>query len=206
MQWWRVVGAVGRFMMRAGVLVLLFVAYQLWGTGLSTQRAQNDLENQFEAQLATAPSTSSTASTSPTVTVPTGPTSTLPPATAPTDLPTPENGDPIALTDTPPEVFVVSEDETCDPDGAAVKLDLVRAPYEEDGTVYDTWWITGGVVQAIVPADPKCLPAKDGSNWAIVGYADTAADNGPDDGQVGGAALDQRIGEGTTNPLYKLVK
>ena len=40
----RALGAVGRFMIRAGVLILLFVAYQLWGTGIHTAQAQNDLE------------------------------------------------------------------------------------------------------------------------------------------------------------------
>ena len=35
----------------AGVLILLFVAYQLWGTGLQTAGAQNQLENEFERQL-----------------------------------------------------------------------------------------------------------------------------------------------------------
>lgn len=91
MQVWRVVGAIGRFMMRAGVLVLLFVAYQLWGTGLTTQRAQNSLESQFESQLA-----STTTSTSTTVDTTVGTASTLPPATAPTDIPPPANGDPVA--------------------------------------------------------------------------------------------------------------
>jgi sortase A len=92
-QWWRVVGAIGRFMMRAGVLVLLFVAYQLWGTGLATDRAQNRLEDEFAAQLADVsttttptPATSSPTSSTPTTSVPT---------TAPTDLPVPEPGDPV---------------------------------------------------------------------------------------------------------------
>ena len=40
MQFWSVVGAIGRFMMRTGVVILLFVAYQLWGTGFATARAQ----------------------------------------------------------------------------------------------------------------------------------------------------------------------
>ena len=31
-----------------GILILLFVAYQLWGTGIYTARQQNKLENQFE--------------------------------------------------------------------------------------------------------------------------------------------------------------
>ncbi len=39
-------------MIAAGVLILLFVAYQLWGTGLQTARAQEDLKKQFEARLA----------------------------------------------------------------------------------------------------------------------------------------------------------
>ena len=89
MQWWRVMGAIGRFMMRAGVLVLLFVAYQLWGTGLATQQAQDRLESEFSDQLAT-----STTTTRTTELPPTSP-STTPPVTAPADLPVPENGDPI---------------------------------------------------------------------------------------------------------------
>ena len=34
-------------MIRAGVLILLFVAYQLWGTGLQTERAQSSLRQQL---------------------------------------------------------------------------------------------------------------------------------------------------------------
>lgn len=76
MPWWRVVGAAGRMMIRAGVLLLLFVAYQLWGTGLATSRAQESLANRFETLQQTAPTVTD-------------------PATAPTDLPIPEPGDPI---------------------------------------------------------------------------------------------------------------
>jgi sortase A len=46
----RVLGGIGRVMITAGTLILLFVAYQLWGTGLRTAQAQNDLEAEFEAQ------------------------------------------------------------------------------------------------------------------------------------------------------------
>ncbi|HEY6531127.1 MAG TPA: sortase, partial [Acidimicrobiales bacterium] len=92
MQWWRVVGAIGRFMMRAGVLVLLFVAYQLWGTGLATNRAQDRLESEFRSQLAEVDATSTTATTP--TTEPTT-SSTLAPGTAPVDLPVPEPGDPV---------------------------------------------------------------------------------------------------------------
>jgi sortase A len=76
-------------MMRAGVLVLLFVAYQLWGTGLSTHQAQDRLESEFADQLAAA--TTTTTATLP----PNAPPVTTPPVTASTDVPPPENGDPI---------------------------------------------------------------------------------------------------------------
>ncbi|MEM7095523.1 MAG: class E sortase [Actinomycetota bacterium] len=43
----RVLGAIGRGLISAGVIVLLFVAYQLWGTGIQHQQAQGDLEDDF---------------------------------------------------------------------------------------------------------------------------------------------------------------
>src|SRR5687768_5334590 len=48
----RVVGAVGRVFVALGVLLLLFVAYQLWGTGLQEQRAQNDLREEIDELFA----------------------------------------------------------------------------------------------------------------------------------------------------------
>ena len=42
---------VGRVLITAGTLLLLFVAYQLWGTGFHTQRAQDNAEDEFEAAL-----------------------------------------------------------------------------------------------------------------------------------------------------------
>ena len=83
MQFWSVVGAIGRFMMRAGIVILLFVAYQLWGTGLATARAQDTLTKEFDSQIAqfSAPGPS---------------TPSQPIVTAPADLPIPQPGDPIA--------------------------------------------------------------------------------------------------------------
>jgi sortase A len=43
-----VLGAVGRALVTVGLLLLLFVAYQLWGTGIYQAQAQNDLQSQFE--------------------------------------------------------------------------------------------------------------------------------------------------------------
>lgn len=48
-------GVVGKIFIATGVLMLLFVAYQLWGTGLSEQRAQSDLKRQFSSQLPAIP-------------------------------------------------------------------------------------------------------------------------------------------------------
>ena len=44
-------GALGRTLISVGALLLLFVVYQLWGTGLHEARAQNSLSNEFEQLL-----------------------------------------------------------------------------------------------------------------------------------------------------------
>lgn len=43
----RVLGGIGRAMIAAGVLLLLFVAYQLWGTGIRTDAAQTGLKSDY---------------------------------------------------------------------------------------------------------------------------------------------------------------
>lgn len=53
----RVIGGVGRTFVTAGVLILLFVAYQLWGTGFLEARAQTDLLRDFERELDAGPAT-----------------------------------------------------------------------------------------------------------------------------------------------------
>jgi sortase A len=70
--------AIGATLTGTGVLILLFVAYQLWGTGLYTARAQDDLRAEFDAKLS-APSTTTT----------TGPATTSPPP--------PPTGEAVAL-------------------------------------------------------------------------------------------------------------
>ena len=55
--------ALGAILTGAGVLILLFVAYQLWGTGLYTSRQQGQLESQFKARLKVAEAQPSTTST-----------------------------------------------------------------------------------------------------------------------------------------------
>ncbi len=50
-------------MIAAGVLILLFVAYQLWGTSLQTARAQDDLEAELDDLLAEAEAGAATSTT-----------------------------------------------------------------------------------------------------------------------------------------------
>ena len=47
----RVLGAIGRVCITAGVLILLFVGYQLWGTGIREAQAQSSLESEFEQRI-----------------------------------------------------------------------------------------------------------------------------------------------------------
>src|SRR5258708_4185547 len=80
----QVLGAVGRTLVTVGLLLLLFVAYQLWGTGLYTAQAQNDLQDQFQEQQRAAASTTTTTTTTPTAT--TTPGSDNPVVSTPTTL------------------------------------------------------------------------------------------------------------------------
>ena len=48
----RIIGGVGRALVTIGILILLFVAYQLWGTGLYEAREQDKLQAQFAKELA----------------------------------------------------------------------------------------------------------------------------------------------------------
>ena len=79
---------IGRTFIASGVIILLFVAYQLWGTGLSEARAQDRLRADFLDAIESAGNTTTTSATSSTTTVPgatTAPTTTArPPLQAPT--------------------------------------------------------------------------------------------------------------------------
>jgi sortase A len=47
----RTIAAIGRALVTVGLLILLFVTYELWGTGIFTARAQHRLKHQFEQEL-----------------------------------------------------------------------------------------------------------------------------------------------------------
>jgi sortase A len=85
-RWW--VGGVGKTLIATGLLLFGFVAYQLWGTGIETARAQNSLENEFEELLSGAPPLESGSTTqTPETTAPASPTTEAAPAPAGTSVP-----------------------------------------------------------------------------------------------------------------------
>ena len=47
----RLLGGIGRFFIGTGIVVLLFVGYQLWGTGIQEASAQNALGDDFDSLL-----------------------------------------------------------------------------------------------------------------------------------------------------------
>ena len=103
--WRRVVRTVGSVLIATGLLLGGFVAYQLWGTGIEARRAQNALEDEFEALL-TSVATSTSTSTSPatSTTVPPGTTPATVPETAPTAAP-----DTVPATAPPPTIPPIAD-------------------------------------------------------------------------------------------------
>ncbi len=49
----RIVAAIGRSLISLGVLLLLFVAYQLWGTGIAYSKAQDRAKKDFQERMGT---------------------------------------------------------------------------------------------------------------------------------------------------------
>ena len=85
----RVTGGIGRTLIAAGVLILLFVAYQLFGTNLAEQASQKKLKKSLPPEVvarANAPSTTTTTGPGPTTTT------TFPPGPAP-----PPSGEALAI-------------------------------------------------------------------------------------------------------------
>jgi sortase A len=94
--WRYYVNRAGRTLITLGLLLFGFVAYQLWGTGIQTARAQHRLEVQFEEALAaagettapgTTPVTTTPATTAPSTTVPGTQSTTTAPLTSPLTSP-----------------------------------------------------------------------------------------------------------------------
>jgi sortase A len=98
----RLTGAVGRLLLCVGTVILLFVAYQLWGTGLAENHSQAVLRTKFDNELRSSDTITGSVpkTTDPTTTQPGGrgtPESAQP---APT-TPPPAEGQPVGLLEIP---------------------------------------------------------------------------------------------------------
>src|ERR1700730_4797518 len=99
----RIRGRVGKGLIATGVLILLFVVYQLWGTDLQEASSQSDLKSRFNNELVqSAPLVTASTTAVPITDVPTtdAPASTVPVTTSPTTVPpfvtVIHPGDPVA--------------------------------------------------------------------------------------------------------------
>ncbi len=102
-RWARIVGGVGKALIAAGVLILLFVVYQLWGTDLQEASSQSDLKSRFNHELNQSPVLSTPTTTVSTTVPATDVSTTAVPTTAPPTSVTPpafvteiHPGDPVA--------------------------------------------------------------------------------------------------------------
>ncbi|MDY7099614.1 MAG: sortase [Actinomycetota bacterium] len=112
----RVFGIIGRTLIGAGVIVGLFLVYQLWGTGLQEARAQDQLDDEFAADRerfeelisgaddttsTTAPDSTTSSSTSSTTSTTAAPTTTTTVAPEILELLQPDLGEAIGSIDIP---------------------------------------------------------------------------------------------------------
>jgi sortase A len=93
----KLLGAFGKFLIISGLLVLGFVAYQLWGTGLETSRGQSVLTDELAQDLS---STVTTSSETVELSDLTDQLAQVDPATAPATEP-PAEGEPIGIISIP---------------------------------------------------------------------------------------------------------
>jgi sortase A len=93
--WYWFLGRLGSSLIILGLLMFLFVGYQLWGTGIEEAQSQNKLENLFTEIAVTTTSTPSTLG-APSINEPTATTTVAPPQPVMIN-----EGDPIAIIEIP---------------------------------------------------------------------------------------------------------
>jgi sortase A len=93
--WYWFLGRLGSSLIILGLLMFLFVGYQLWGTGIEEAQSQNKLENRF-SEIAVATSTTPSTSLAPSTSEPPVVTTVAP--SKPIVI---NEGDPIAIIDMP---------------------------------------------------------------------------------------------------------
>lgn len=150
---------IGRVLITAGVLILLFVAFQLWGTGLHTDQAQNDLRSQFEAGTAELPGGEGAGATT-TSTTTAGGATTAPPGATTTTTTGGDDGAGTASREIPP------------PPAAGGLVGRIQIP-----AIGADWYFLEGVDLSILKDGPghymgTPLPGQPG-NAAIAGHRTT---------------------------------
>ena len=130
----RTLGAAGRTLIVIGLLILGFVGYQLWGTGLVTARAQQRLKHQFAAELArradrTGPAASTTtASTSAPPRSTTSTTAPSSPVVSSARIPAVGDGDVVGIIHLPWSSYAIVQGTT--------RNDLEKGPGHYPATVF----------------------------------------------------------------------
>ena len=114
----KIFGSLGRLFITSGIVILMFVAYQLWGTGLQEASAQNSLGSEFDtllesvdidaddgpARTTVTPASTTTTTTAPEVSSETteeAPATTVPPVTTTTAPEVPEAGGALEVVNDP---------------------------------------------------------------------------------------------------------
>jgi sortase A len=127
----RTLGGAGRTLITVGLLILGFVAYQLWGTGLITARAQHRLKKEFAAELARVHAATST-TTTPTPTTSGAPTITTTAPSSPivsdTRIPPLHDGDVVGIIHLPWSSYAIVEGTS--------RNDLEKGPGHYPATVF----------------------------------------------------------------------
>ena len=157
-RWW--VGGVGKTLIATGLLLFGFVAYQLWGTGIETARAQNALGNEFEALLAAAPPTSP------------APAPTTPPSSTTVTDGAPEASTPVSVPDTTTTVPAPAPPPSLPPISEGDPIARIEIPRLGVGK-----WVVAGVEKSDLKNGPghypeTPLPGQLG-NAAIAGHRTT---------------------------------
>jgi sortase A len=161
----RLLARIGGVIFAFGVLVLLFVAYQLWGTGISTRLHQEALRKQFDHELAIARHhRATTTTTAPAVTPTTQPLrGVAPPGPAPAD------GQPIGTIDIPAigaNFVVVQGTQTADLDLGPGHYDNTPLPGQRGNTAIaghrTTYLRPFYNLNELVPGDPIYITTTQG--------------------------------------------
>ncbi len=149
-RWW--VSGLGKVLIAAGLLMFGFVAYQLWGTGIESARAQASLQSEFEELLAETPPTEAPADPGRT-------------AETDTDAPIDPSTDP-------------SRDPGVDGDNASSDVTDASTPPDGETSGSETATDTGGDVDAaVVPAEQTIREVLEGDPIARLEIPRIGADD-----------------------------